>query len=257
MAGQVPALDFEGLLARLVDVVYVLDTDGRFLYLNGAGVELFGRPFDELIGCHFSVTIAPDALATTLDHFRRGITNPGTSPYFETRILRPDGRIHEVEIHAGSVVREGRIIGRQGIARDITELKRLQSELADKTSRLALIEDRQRAAMDVYRRLSLLSEQVPAQPRHIERALDLVEQTFKAEVAREAGMDDTDLAIIELVADGCSNQEIADQVHLSVHTVKDRVGRIITRLGARSRAGVATRALSAGLLHTHRPGPGG
>ncbi|WP_280370168.1 PAS domain S-box protein [Nocardia wallacei] len=255
MTSRSPALDYEGLLERLVDVVYVLDTEGRFLYLNRAGIELFGRPLDELLGQHFTKVIAPDARQTALDQFHRGIANPGTSPYFETRILRPDGQIREMEIHAGSVLRNGRIIGRQGIGRDITEIRRLQTELADKTSRLAIIEDQQRAAMDIYRRLSFLSSQVSSQPHHIERVLDIVETTFKTEVARNAGMDDTDIAIIELLADGYSNQEIAERVHLSVYTIKDRVGRIITRLNARSRAGVATRALAAGLLPSHHPEP--
>ncbi|NKY28559.1 PAS domain S-box protein [Nocardia gamkensis] len=255
MAGQIPSLDYEGLLARLVDVVYVLDAEGCFLYLNRAGTEMFGRPLTDLLGHHFSEVIAPDARQTALDQFHRGIANPGTSPYFETKILRPDGQIREMEVHAGSVLRDGRIIGRQGIGRDITEIKRLQTELADKTSRLAIIEDQQRTAMDIYRRLSFLSSQVSSQPHHIERVLDIVENTFKTELARNAGMDDTDITIIELVADGYSNQEIAERVHLSIHTIKDRVGRIITRLDARSRAGVATRALAAGLLPAHRPEP--
>ncbi|WP_174188092.1 PAS domain S-box protein [Nocardia barduliensis] len=255
MAGQAPSLDYEDLLARLVDVVYVLDTQGCFLYLNRAGTELFGRSLEDLIGHHLSTVVAPDALQTALDHFHRGIANPGTNPYFETRILRPDGEIRELEIHAGSVLRDGHVIGRQGIGRDITEIKRLQTELADKTSRLALIEDQQRAAMDIYHRLSFLSSQVSHQPHNLERVLDIVEDTFRTDAARSAGMDDTDIAIIELVADGYSNQEIADRVHLSVHTIKDRVGRIITRLDARSRAGVATRAMAAGLLPAHRSEP--
>ena len=37
-------------------------------------------------------------------------------------------------------------------------------------------------------------------------------------------------------------------MHLSVHTVKDRVSRIVAKLDARSRARVALRASDAGLL---------
>ena len=61
------------------------------------------------------------------------------------------------------------------------------------------------------------------------------------------------MPIIELVAQGYSNQEIADKVHLSVHTVKDRVSRIVAKLDARSRAGVALRASDAGLLRVAKP----
>ena len=78
-----------------------------------------------------------------------------------------------------------------------------------------------------------------------------MESSLQLETARVMGLQD-DLEIIALIADGYSNQEISDHVHLSVHTVKDRVSRITTRLGARSRAAVATRATEAGLLRSRQ-----
>lgn len=249
------ALDYEDLLARLADVVYAVDVDGRFRYVNPAGARVFGRQADAIVGRHFSLVVEPGALADTAEHFRRGIEDPKTHPFFETRILRPDGEVRELEIHAGSLYRSGALIGRQGVGRDITELRRLQEELAEKTSRLALLEDQQRAAMDVYRRLNLVAGHVASDPARAERALDAVEVSFRSETARAWGLQD-DLEIIRLVADGYSNQEISARVHLSVHTVKDRVSRIVTALGARSRAGVASRASDAGLLLAHSPRAG-
>ncbi|SMX89779.1 PAS domain S-box-containing protein [Brevibacterium sp. Mu109] len=246
------ALDFEDLLARLADVVYAVDVGGRFTYVNPAGSRVFGREPDEIVGAHFSLVIEPGALADTAEHFRRGIEGPETNPFFETRILRPNGEVRELEIHAGSLYRRGRLVGRQGVGRDITELRRLQEELAEKTSRLALLEDQQRAAMDVYRRLNLVAGQVVSDPARAGRALDAVEDSFQLETARSLGLQD-DLEIIRLVSDGYSNQEISERVHLSVHTVKDRVSRIVTALDARSRAGVASRAAEAGVLRAHPP----
>lgn len=71
--------------------------------------------------------------------------------------------------------RDGELVGRQGIARDITELKRLQAEVSEKSERL--------------------------------------------------GLDQVDLQIIELVARGQSNQQIADAIFLSSNTIKDRSPR--------------------------------
>lgn len=246
------ALDYGDLLARLADVVYAVDVGGLFTYINPAGARVFGRGADDIIGRHFSLAVDPSALTDTAEHFRRGIEDPETHPFFETRILRPDGEVRELEIHAGSLYRDGELVGRQGVGRDITELRRLQEELAAKTSRLALLEDQQRAAMDVYRRLNLVAGHVASDPARAERALDAVEASLRSETARSWGLQD-DLDIIRLVADGFSNQEIAARVHLSVHTVKDRVSRIVTALGARSRAGVASRASEAGLLLAHSP----
>ncbi|GAA4513979.1 PAS domain S-box protein [Brevibacterium yomogidense] len=246
-ASDRPALDFRDLLARLADVVYAVDIEGRFTYVNPAGARVFGRNADDIVGQHFSLVVEPDSLSDTAEHFRRGIEGPDTNPFFETLILRPDGDTRELEIHAGSLYHDGTLIGRQGVGRDITELRRLQEELAEKTSRLAMLEDQQRAAMDAYRRLNLMAGQVASDPARAERALDAVEASLRVEAARCLGLQD-DLEIIRLVADGHSNQEISEQVHLSVHTVKDRVSRIVTALRARSRAGVASRAAEAGLL---------
>lgn len=250
-----PALDYQGLLARLADVVYAVDADGRFTYINPAGERIFGWDVADLIGEHFAKVIDPDALAETTEHFRRGMASADPGRYFETRIRQPDGQIRDLEIHAGNIYRDGRLVGRQGVGRDMTELRRLQEDLATKTSRLELLEEQQRAALEVYRRLNLMVGRAGGDPGlagdagRTEQALDAVERSLQLETARAMGLHD-DLEIIALIADGYSNQEISDRVHLSVHTVKDRVSRIITKLGARSRAAVATRATETGLLRT-------
>lgn len=246
-----PVLDYRDLVARLADVVYAVDVDGRFTYINPAGERIFGWEVDQLVGQHFSRVVAPGALPETLEHFRLGIESADPGRYFETRILQPDGQVREMEIHAGNMYQDGRLVGRQGVGRDITELRRLQENLARKTSRLELLEEQQRAALEVYRRLNLMVGQAAADPDRAELALEAVEKSLQLETARAMGLQD-DLELIRLIADGYSNPEISERVHLSVHTVKDRVSRVITKLGARSRAGVAARATEAGLLQPAR-----
>ena len=41
--------------------------------------------------------------------------------------------------------------------------------------------------------------------------------------------------MLQLMADGASNHEIADQLHLSHHTVRNHVQHIFARLGAHSK----------------------
>jgi DNA-binding NarL/FixJ family response regulator len=59
---------------------------------------------------------------------------------------------------------------------------------------------------------------------------------------------EVDLAIIKHVARGLTNREIASHVHLSAHTVKDRLEKIGAALDVRSRTEIVAEALRAGLI---------
>ena len=54
-----------------------------------------------------------------------------------------------------------------------------------------------------------------------------------------------------LVAEGLSNDEIAERLHLSPMTAKTHVSRAMTKLGARDRAQLVVFAYESGLV---RPG---
>ena len=61
-------------------------------------------------------------------------------------------------------------------------------------------------------------------------------------------LSETDLTIIRHLSHGLSNKEIAAQVHLSPHTVKDRLEKIRESLDARSRTEIVAAAFRTGLL---------
>ncbi|MFL1455797.1 LuxR C-terminal-related transcriptional regulator [Marinobacter sp. GN3S48] len=54
--------------------------------------------------------------------------------------------------------------------------------------------------------------------------------------------------VLELIANGLSNQEIADRLHISLHTVKTHARRINAKLEVRSRTQAIVRARELGLL---------
>jgi DNA-binding NarL/FixJ family response regulator len=57
-----------------------------------------------------------------------------------------------------------------------------------------------------------------------------------------------DLAILRLVAEGLSNRQIGEELHLSPYTVKEYLSRTMRKLGTRTRAETAVRAAQEGLL---------
>jgi two-component system NarL family response regulator len=63
-----------------------------------------------------------------------------------------------------------------------------------------------------------------------------------------ATLSETDLAIVRHAAKGLTNREIGSLVHLSPHTIKDRLSRIGTVLEVGSRTEIVAEALRRGLI---------
>jgi len=208
---------------------------------------VLGYSLDEALGRSFAQFLTPATAQVALRHFRLGLAENESTPFFEVEARRKSGGTVHLEIRAGGLFREGRMIGRQGIARDISELKSLQTAVAEKSERVALLEERTRIALDLYARIADLagSDTGPAQSHDV--LLQVHEAVLRVS-ADKMGLKATDLKVLELLSQGRSNREIAVAVNRSPHTVKDQVTKIMQRLGARRRAEAVATALGAGLI---------
>lgn len=65
--------------------------------------------------------------------------------------------------------------------------------------------------------------------------------------AEELGLTDREMDVVRLLCEGCSNREIAQQLHLAEPTVKTHIGRIMTKLGVRDRVQIVIAAYRLGL----------
>jgi PAS domain S-box-containing protein len=242
--------DYGDLVEGLGDMVYTLDLSGRFTYINSAGLSLLGYEAHQVLGRHFTEVLTPGSARVAREHFERAMAGSEGTPFFEVQAVRSDGSTVDLEVRAGSLHRHERLIGRQGVARDISALKQLQAEVAEKSERLALLEDQARTAMDLYRRIADLTLSAPSDPKGTERALRTVENSLARASAERIGLNGQDLEIIELLASGYSNQEIAQRIHLSPHTVKDRVAKLMGVFQAHTRVEVVAQAARHGLIGT-------
>jgi DNA-binding NarL/FixJ family response regulator len=57
-----------------------------------------------------------------------------------------------------------------------------------------------------------------------------------------------EIEVLRLVAEGCSNREIAELLHLAEGTVKNHLSTILQKTGSRDRTSAVLRALREGLL---------
>ncbi|UWU23025.1 helix-turn-helix transcriptional regulator [Rhizobium sp. CB3060] len=69
---------------------------------------------------------------------------------------------------------------------------------------------------------------------------------------RAAGTDDTDLGILQLLAEGASTREIADAVSLSPRTVEHRIERLKSAFGARNIAHLVALSIGSGIAGVSR-----
>ena len=238
--------DYRELVEGAGDAIYTLDLEGRFTYGNAAGLSYLGyeqSDYDEFLGRHFLDLLTPESKTVALEHFERGLTGNTISPFFEVQAYHRDGRVLDFEIRASDLYRDGELIGRQGFVRNISDIKSLQAQVAETSQRLALLEERERIAKELYNRFAALtaSSTTADEMRALEAALTSV-------TAERFGLGPGDVEILGLLARGMTNREIAEEVHLSPHTVKDRVGRILKAMGATGRAEAVAMAIRNGLI---------
>lgn len=67
-------------------------------------------------------------------------------------------------------------------------------------------------------------------------------------IGDELILSNRELTVLQLIAQGCSNQEIAEQLFISLHTVKTHARRINTKLGVARRTQAVARAKALGWL---------
>ena len=95
--------------------------------------------------------------------------------------------------------------------------------------------DQLNAAFDTY-----LDHEALADARRVGRALRRlgVERRIVSQPRAKTGWDsltDSELTVVNLIAQGATNRDVATQLHLSLHTVKNHVHNAFAKLGVSSR----------------------
>src|SRR5438874_2377534 len=102
--------------------------DGKLLYVNPAGVRLFGATdLAELVGRSVLDFIHPDSLPVVRERLRR-LREGGTAPLIEERFVTLNGDVRDVEVTAIPITYENGPAA-QVIIRDITERKQGEERL--------------------------------------------------------------------------------------------------------------------------------
>ncbi len=117
---------FHDLADCLPQPVFEVDRAGRLNYVNRCAITSFGYPIEELLGHHAIELLVVEDRLRAIQDLANGM-NDG-SPRHEFMVLRKDGTVFPVLIHASPIIKEGVPVGLRGIVVDLTESRRAQEE---------------------------------------------------------------------------------------------------------------------------------
>jgi PAS domain S-box-containing protein len=120
---------YRDLFENAIDLVYTRDLEGNFTSVNKAAELLTGYTREELLRSNFSDALSADHTGV-IDWANRKVLAGEPIPPHEIEIFAKDGRKLALEVNNRPVYQDGKPVGLQGIARDVTERKRFQIQLA-------------------------------------------------------------------------------------------------------------------------------
>ena len=120
---------YRDLVETSHDLIWTTDAQGRFTYVNGASVEVFGLEPRELIGrCFFDFEVRPAHIANR--RFLSKLRRQGEVRNYLTHLRTAQGNDRWIGINARvSAADSGTVTGIRGTARDVTETQLAMMEM--------------------------------------------------------------------------------------------------------------------------------
>ena len=124
---------YETVANTASDMVYVLDTDGCFRFVNDAAESLTGYDRDELLGEHVRLLMDEGDIGVGRDLIQQLLAaeESGTSDAFEWQLHTADGESVPCESHITLMETDGELEGTVGVVRDVTDRKEREERLAN------------------------------------------------------------------------------------------------------------------------------
>jgi two-component system, sensor histidine kinase and response regulator len=125
---------YRELFENANDMGFTCELNGRITSLNCTGERITGFSRREALGMKIGELIAPEFAARAEQMLQEG-AKPNGGETVELEILTRQGRRVPLEIRMRPILAEGKAVGLQGIARDVTERQRADEALRKSESR--------------------------------------------------------------------------------------------------------------------------
>ena len=131
---------YRDLFENASDIIYSHDLYGNMTSFNRAGEQILGYSRDEIMQKNLVQILTPRSAELARSMTARKVAQGGRTTY-ELEAIARDGHLVCVEINSRLILKDGKPVGVQGVARDVTERKRADAALRESEERLRLALD--------------------------------------------------------------------------------------------------------------------
>jgi PAS domain S-box-containing protein len=111
------------------DMIWTLDTEGRFLFFNKRSEEITGFKLEDWQGKSFAPLIKQDDLAKVIEVFQK--TLGGEPQQYEVSVKKEDGIDIILLVNTAPIYSKGNVVGTVSFGRDITEHKKAEEQIKE------------------------------------------------------------------------------------------------------------------------------
>lgn len=128
---------YRELIENANDIVYTHDLQGNFTSVNEAGLRAYGLKAEDVATLNIREIVHPGSLPVAVEKIQSKLSGEvERSEAYELLTQARDGTPVWVEVSTRVLRADGKPVGVQGIARDITERKRVEDALRESEERL-------------------------------------------------------------------------------------------------------------------------
>jgi diguanylate cyclase (GGDEF)-like protein/PAS domain S-box-containing protein len=122
---------YRTLVESASDIIFRTDIRGYITFINPAALRITGYMEKDILGKHYMELMHPDMddCEESRDIFREQARNRVPNTYFECPIITKEGRKVWLGQNIQLVMKDSNVAGFQAVARDLTELKKMQAEI--------------------------------------------------------------------------------------------------------------------------------
>ena len=120
---------YRELYEKANDAIYTHDLQGNLTSMNEAGERFLGYSHKELLAMNMAQLLPPEDLEHAQQMVERKLAGDLTNTVYELRVRTKEGQYLTAEISSTLIYQNGKPVGVQGIARDMTERKRMEEQI--------------------------------------------------------------------------------------------------------------------------------